>query len=234
MCLLSKLSAVVAMSLLIAGCSEVTRSGSAPLTLIVQGKDTEEGELVVLEGAELCDTNTGNCALSDARGWVTIILPIGEESSCTVVKEGYASYLIAYVMQASGHQGGRFEMATHRLMVARHEGAGAPYPMIGTGTIMVGLSEPFAGATLDLVDATGTIFYWDEAGNWNPDLTETTSVGWGGFVQTPPGRFQVELGGTAENCVPAWAWPGDENTFWFPVRENHVSVVTVTCPLPPP
>jgi hypothetical protein len=190
--------------------------------------------LVVLEGARLCETGTENCGFSDASGTAEIQLPIGEESSYTVVKEGYASYLVAYVMGANGSQGGTFQMAHDRLMVARHKSAGAPYPMIGTGTIFSGVA--FRGGTFVLDDATGDRFYVDEDGNWNRDLDETTDEGWGGFVDVPPGDdFQIILGGTAQGCTPAWGWPGDvENRIRFPIREGYTTIVSANCPLPPP
>jgi len=219
---------------LIGGCTEVTTPTTAPLTFAVAGKATEDGPLVALEGAQLCETGTANCEVSDARGEVTIDLPIGEESSYTLEREGYASYLVAYVMPADGYHGGTFEMAQNQLMVARHRSVNSPYPMISTGTILFGLASPFPGATFELVDATGEPFYVDEEINWRLDLTATTSYGWGGFVEVPPGdEFQIKLGGKADSCTPLWAWPGDvANTVIFPVLERYVTIASANCAPP--
>jgi hypothetical protein len=187
-----------------------------------------------LEGAQLCQTATINCALSDSRGRVTIHLPIGEESSFTLEMEGYASYLVPIVLTAEVAE--EFGMASDRLMVARHEGATCQYPMIETGSILVSfVTSAFAGATFDLVDATGKPYYVDEEGNWRPDLTATTSRGSGGFCEVPPGNeFEIELGGTAEDCHPSWAWPSEaENAVRFPVEENYLTYLSVSCPPPP-
>ena len=56
----------------------------------------------------------------------------------------------------------------------------------------------FAGATFDLGDATGQVFYYDDQGNWDADLTATTTYGggpWGGFTEVSPSVVQVEIGG---------------------------------------
>jgi hypothetical protein len=75
--------------------------------------------------------------------------------------------------------------------------------------------------------------YNDEEGRRSLDLTETTSFGYGGFVEVPPGEFQINLGGTAQQCDLGSQWPGDvENSVAFPVRENYITGLTANC-LPP-
>ena len=72
----------------IVGCNPVTTPPeTALLRLVVNGGNTVDGEWVPhgpLEGAELCDTDTGKCELSDARGKVEIELPVGSEVSYTL------------------------------------------------------------------------------------------------------------------------------------------------------
>ena len=118
----------------------------------------------------------------------------------------------------------------------KHNRVGSPYPMRGTGTIVVGVFPAFAGATFELVGATGNSFYHDEEGptKWNPERMATTSNGYGGFTEVTPGEVQVKFGGTAERCSarsPFWA--GDEpNSVRVQVREGYISPMLMDCPLP--
>jgi hypothetical protein len=219
----------------VAGCNEVTTpapSTTAPYTLAVSSSPAPGDPGPPLEGAELCETDTANCALSDARGRVTIQLPIGEQTSYTLEKERHASYLVPLVMPAEGVVFA-FTMPTDEHMVAQFKRVMSPYPMIGTGMVGVALEPRFAGAAFELAYATGKAFYNDEEGRRSLDLTETTSFGYGGFVEVPPGEFQINLGGTAQQCDLGSRWPGDvENSVAFPIRENYVTGLTVNC-LPP-
>ena len=108
--------------------------------------------------------------------------------------------------------------------------------MEGTGTIYVIVaSDPlaldrFAGATFDLLGTEGKPYYLDEELNWSPDLTATTSFGVGGFVEVSPGVFEVEIGGTAENCLVVRGWHSDsQNAIRLPVREGFTTVARVDC-----
>jgi len=198
----------------------------------VKGFDVEWAQ-VALEGAKLCETDTTNCELSGANGEVTIELPIGE-TSYTLEKEGYGSYVAAVVMPAEGRSH-VFGMRSEEHLVAQYNRVGSQYPMVGMGRILLELTPPFAGATFELINATGKPYYYDEEGNWSPDLTETTSWGWGGFVEVSPGVFQVKLGGTAERCAPGVVgWPGDvEDSIRFPVRAGYTTTAGWFCPPPP-
>jgi hypothetical protein len=113
------------------------------------------------------------------------------------------------------------------------------YPMRGVGAVRILLNrEELEGVTFELVDATGTAFYDVEPPADFPkiadlDLEATTSAGSGGFLDLSPGVFQIKLGGTADHCRPGTAWPGDEeNTVRFPIREGHLTVLWVDCPVP--
>jgi hypothetical protein len=116
----------------------------------------------------------------------------------------------------------------------------SPYPRRGTGSIGIFIGPGFAGATFDLLNATGTRYYepyqdpWDPPPYTDPALEATSESGVGGFVELTPGTVQIQFGGTAENCVPNIAWPGDvENSVRVPVLEDHGSIVFVTCSVPP-
>ena len=98
----------------------------------------------------------------------------------------------------------------------------SPYPMRGTGSIVLIAFPQLAGATFELVAATGKPYYHEgEEGLWNPDLTATTLPwGGGGFTEVTPGDHQINLGGTAQRCIahPELGWPSDdENSVRMPV-----------------
>jgi len=218
----------------IAGCNEVTAPTTARITLTVTAWDPEAGFEVRLEGVQLCETDsTRNCMTTEADGEATIKLPIGE-TSYTLRKKGHPSYLVPQVLSANGAEY-PFQMGREEYFVDQHQNMMSDYPMIGTGTVQLGLVDPFAGATFDLMGATGRGYYDHERGrDWDPDLSATTSRGLGGFVEVPPGDdFQINLGGTANDCAPDLGWPAEGNSVRFPVRWDHITRVSVSCALPP-
>jgi len=214
--LLSRLCVFALLVFFIGGCNEVT----TPLTLSVSIFAPQPGvfEEPWLEGVKVCETGTTNCTMTDANGQATLLPPIDQEISYTLEKKTYASNLYADVISTRGLQV-RTGLGTDRSLADIYERLGVQYPMVGMGTVaLFVLPWPgLAGATFDLVGATSTPFYVDEEGNWSTDLTATTSAGWGGFLEVAPGEFQIDLGGTAQGCVPDWGWPGDvENSIRFP------------------
>jgi hypothetical protein len=190
-----------------------------------------------LEGVEICETETDNCVLTDAEGAATLQVPTGEETSITMSKEGFAQYLLP-VVASEAPVPIPFGMATEQRIEDMHALVMSPYPMEGTGDIAIVAEAGFAGMTLDLGDATGKVFYHDEEGNWDAGLTaSTTYTGTprGGFTEVSPGVVQVELGGTAQNCVrrSVSGWPGDvANSARMPIRAGYQSQVQVTCDVP--
>lgn len=220
------------------GCNEVTAPTTAPLVLSVTSVDAPLGEQVPLEGAQLCETDTANCAPSRADGRVSIKLPIGEETTITLEKDLHASYLVPVAIPSDQGFANPFEMYTDEHMVPQFERVMSDYPMRGTGTILIMLFPNFEGATFELVNATGKPFYTDEEGLWSTELTETRAgrarQDSGGFVDVTPGdEYWVQFGGTAQSCSSTWLWPGDaENRFPVPVRAGYVSNLRVLCPRP--
>ena len=203
------------------------------VTALVTGYDPAQGGFLgPLEGVELCIVETGDCLLTNAEGSVTTEAPVGEEISVTFEKEGYMPYLIPFVVPeapATFTLGmgslSRFEFLYGLVM--------SPYPPEGTGSIVITADPPIAGVTFALSDATAKAFYYDEEGNWDADLTETTSWGWGGFTEVSPGEVQVEIGGAAQGCTSTAGWPGDaENTFMMPIRAGYNNQISVVCNAP--
>ena len=223
----------------ILACNDLyTPPETAPLELLIKRNASAP-----LEGVEVCEGDSGdNCALSDADGLVALDVPVDQEIFYTLKKEGYDSILFADVIPEAG-------LSTHFVMngfenevvADLYADVMSPYPRLGTGEIFMEVRPlDFPGATFELVDATGKAYYQEgrsASGDlaWRLDLTETTSVGAGGFVEVTPGTFYVKLGGTATgDCVPFWGWPSDvEKSVRVPVREGGVSYVQVICPPPP-
>lgn len=231
MCLLPRLSGVFALlAFLLVGCAQVTDDGTAPLTLAVSSQDVDQGPRTPLEGAKLCDTGTDRCVFTDSSGGATLRLPVGQESSYTLEKEGHGSYLVALVMAEAGFQH-QLTMSTDGHLKAQFERIMSPYPMRDSGTALLEVRPALAGVTFELDDATGVAFYYDEQGRWSPDLTATTSLGLGGFAEITEGTVQLNLGGAARQCSPGIAWPGNENSIRFPIRKSYITIATAECPL---
>lgn len=217
----------------IGGCTQVDPHESV---LVQVGETDREGEPVrVLEGVEVCEMDTSNCAVTDVRGEATLeVLP--GEVSFALAKQGYEGSLRPLVIDA--RSGGplrlQYPMWPDALAADWYEAAMSQYPPTGVGTVYVGLEPSIEGATFHLRDATGEAFY-TEGASFHPslDLEATTSTGAGGFFEVVPGEFEIEVGGAASHCVPGAAWPADtENTIRFPVLDGHLTSLTVTCAAP--
>jgi hypothetical protein len=208
--------------------------GTATLNLLPMELDPE-GKQVPLVGVLLCETGTTNCAVSDASGFASIQLPAEREISYTHEKEGYGSSMRADILPAAGRTVVPV-MPTEASRAAQYERLMSPYPMEGTGTIYIQVArgslgdDPIAGATFDLLGTTGKAFFLDEERNWSLEPSVTTSAGVGGFVEVSPGVFEIEIGGTAKNCLLIRGWSGDsENTIRLPVREGYATIARVDC-----
>ncbi|RLB36967.1 MAG: hypothetical protein DRH30_14045 [Deltaproteobacteria bacterium] len=187
------------------------------------------GGIEPLEGVEICETDTTNCVMTDANGNAVLELPVDQEVSYTLEKEGYASYLDSAIISAPTEA--LVGMATVQRFADMYALVMSPYPMEGTGSIFIDTTEALVGATFELLDTTGKAFYRDEDLNFSLDLTATTSGGGGGFVEVSPGVFQVGIGGTAESCELFRGWPGDvEGDIKVPVREGYFSRAILVCP----
>jgi hypothetical protein len=214
----------------IVGCTQVTNA--VQLTLSV--REGLPPSQVPLGGAELCEAETTNCALSDAGGTVNIELPANRRVRWTLEKDGYGSIVTPDVTDGTFGPTSNWHLFTNEWYAENFDRLDAPYPMAGTGAIYVAVVPLLAGATFQLVDATGEKYYVDEEGNLSPDLEATTSRGIGGFVEVQPGLFQVEIGGAAQNCSPSRAWPGDEpDIIWVPVQAGYLTTTVINCPPPP-
>jgi hypothetical protein len=124
-------------------------------------------------------------------------------------------------------------MSTTQRLADMHAIMMSPYPMEGTGDIsIISIEGALPGATLEIAGSTAKRFYHDEDGNWDPELTATTSFSaWGGFTEVSPGEVEITWGGTAEGCGVFKGWPSDkENTMRLPVMAGFLTQGDLTCP----
>ena len=221
------------------GCSETAGDGGGcggsgdTAILVVLPLDVDEQDNgTPLPDVTVCENGTTNCDLSDSTGRAELQLCVDQETSYTNEKDGYGSQLRADVLTAAGESVSPW-MRVDADLKTRYDSVVSPYPQEGTGTVFVIVGARDGGpdgATLELIDATGKAFYVDENGNWVLGLTATTSAGTGGFVEVSPGEVEVEIGGTASNCLIEYAWPSDSaNTIRLPVREGFMTVARVNC-----
>jgi hypothetical protein len=210
------------------GAGGVGGTGGSGETVTLFATIRDSGE--PLEGVEVCETDTDNCAATNEAGTATIELPADQEVSYTFEKEGYVSGLWLDVTDDTFFIGG-FPMQSDAAMEESFETLMIPYPPTGGAIFLKAVQPNEAGVTFDLVDETaGVLFYRDEAGSPDPGLAATTSNGTGGFFEVPPGEYQVEFGGSVTDCVPREAWPGNaENRARVPVRAGFITYAGMTC-----
>jgi hypothetical protein len=245
---------VLALVLGVVGCSETAGTGGSAgdggaggiggdggaagsggtATLSILALERTEGGLRPVEGLQLCETDTANCAMTDADGAAAIELPVDREISYTMEKEGFIKHLRADVL--AGDEFLPTPVTTDAQAAPQYELVMSPYPIQGTGSIIAQSfsdeegRQGIAGATFELIGATGKAFYTDEEGKWSVGLTATTSRGVGGFVEVSPDEHEMRISGV-ENCQVLRGWPSDsENTIRFPVREGYHAIIRWHCP----
>ncbi|MDH3654564.1 MAG: hypothetical protein OEN21_09870 [Myxococcales bacterium] len=246
----------------ILGCSETTGDGGAggdagaggsagsggaggdSLTYVIRFTGLEpDGSVVGVEGVELCEADTDNCALSNVLGTATLVLPADQEILLTAEKEGYGKWLTADVSDEDAEASTTRRIYTDAQLEAVASQLNTAYPwtdgivgLVKNPSETEGLTFAPAGST---AGAVGESFYYDSATEeYRADLVAGTAVetnwylplGAGGFTEVTPGEQQFEFGGTAGNCVASWAWPGDTaNTIRVPVREGYRTYGSMIC-----
>jgi hypothetical protein len=216
----------------VGGCAQVTDPQGEPVQMTITSWPEPA---VPLEGVRLCETDTPNCATTDADGKAMLWLPEGE-TSFTKERKGFGSYLVPLIVPAGGlaHDSG---MGTDAFLDILYEDVMSPYPMGDMGRISTAAEPGFEGTTFDLFDADGPIaepkrYYVDAGPTWNTDLSATTTVGGGGFLEVSPGEYSVQFGGTAINCIadPS-GWPGLflPNSIRLRVRAGYITQALATC-----
>ncbi len=201
------------------------------------------GSIAPLDGVEVCEAGTDNCALSTAFGTAVLKVTADHEIAITMEKEGYGSWVTGDVSDDTAELTASRRMYTHAQLEAIADDLQTKYPWAGGVVGLVRYPGPQTGVTFAPVgstsEAVGDSFYFDAvAGQYSLDLEATTSLGesWltplgdGGFTEVTPGEQQFEFGGMAGNCRVSWGWPGDApNTIRVPVLEGYRTYASVVC-----
>jgi hypothetical protein len=191
-----------------------------------------------IEGAEVCVADTTNCATSDADGMVTMEVAANAEIVFEVTAEGYGPTLTPQTTTDENITTQLSPLLADSVISLLAGILGTPYPFEGTGVIAISsLVEPLgadgngiAGVTYT-PDETLTSFYLDEDEIPRVEATATAEPsGAGGFIEVAAGTYEVQLGGTASNCVVVAGWPGSgANSVRLPVRAGFITQGIVSC-----
>jgi len=215
----------------LAACVQVT-DGPLPGQFVV----TAMGRGEPLADVEVCATTVTECVMTDAEGKAALDEPpADEEVSLTLEQDGFASFLFGDLTDDTFDSSPLVNMWADSFISGFCDTLSTACPFPTTGIVAIFMDPPFAGATFDLVGATGKPYYGVAGLEPSADLEATEAGGWGGFVEVnvAAGEVQVEIGGTAERCEPVWGWPANaDNTIRIPVRAGYVTGASVTCPLP--
>lgn len=201
-----------------------------------------------LEGVEVCEADTENCATSDAVGQLSIDVPANQAVVFTMEKEGYGSVIHGDVSDEDyGPAGGGATptiMYSDAELTAVAEQLETTYPWKKGVVALARYPDENPGVTFTPVgytaDAVGGRFYYDQVSNeYSLELDATTEkrqsyllpLAEGGFLEVTPGTQQFEFGGTAGDCTPSWGWTGDApNRIRVPVRSGYVTYGSMKCP----
>jgi len=215
-----------------AGCGD----SSAP-TAPVSVRVTEYIDVSNLEtpmpGAEVCETDTANCTMTDAEGMATLNLPDESEVSYTITKEGFGSYLVSDVND--GNLEPWFWMYDDEELARLAELMGTTYPWTDDGIIVMRefSREGFEYSVMfDLVDQPNDAFYFLDGDTPSTDLDSTTDDGRGGFTDVAPGEYEVELIGAdfPVVCAAFTAWPSVvRNRVRVPIKAGYISYASMSC-----
>lgn len=196
------------------------------------GFNIRGSDLAALEGVDICEADTRNCATTDGDGSATIELPVDQEVVYTVSKVGFAAELYADVTDSSFSRSRAHVLFPNEEIDDAAAGVMSVWPHAGTGWVSLGVN--LEGVTFELIDAAGAPWYVDSDGVGKNTIDATTSeaVGGarGGFVEVAPGVVEVEYGGTVTGCTVNIGLPSESpNRIKLPVRDAHISFGSMTC-----
>jgi hypothetical protein len=196
-----------------------------------------DGSVVAIEGVELCEADTDNCAMSNELGTAVIEVPYNQEIAFTAEKEGYGKWITADVTNDDAERITSRRLYTDAQLEEVSQQLGIPYPWTDG---VVGLvrfpAVAEGGVTFAPIGPTasevGDEFYYDgETDAYSVDLTATSAydglgyllpLGDGGFAEVIPGEQVFELGGTGGDCPVSWGWPGDTpSQMRLPVKAGY-------------
>lgn len=196
-----------------------------------------------IEGVDMCEWGTDNCATTDAQGRAVLELPRNQEVIVTQNKAGYAPYAIAGISDtlAASVAAGSFFTNEQLSEIATQLGIEYPWKD-GVGVVALATFPPILGGVTftHVGPGNGVAFYFDSSTQEYSTAIEATTaqigvgdfpLGEGGFAELSPGEHQFEFGGAATNCVPGrWGFPGDApGRIRLPVIEGHITWASMPC-----
>jgi hypothetical protein len=221
------------------GCGSGSKSDKT-VTLDLTVVEFEPGSDVdtPFEGAEVCVADTSNCATSDVDGIAQLEIPANSELALLVTAEGYTPTLTPQTTSDQDINGQLTPLLSDETVTLLAGVLNTPYPPGDNGIVAISvLTAPVTGSNNGIAGVTitphpeATVFYLDENEFPTRDLSTTTAPsGAGGLIEVAPGTWEIELGGTASNCVIVAGWPGStDNSVRFPVRAGFITEGFVTC-----
>ncbi len=209
------------------------------VTATVVGAAEVLGPTDPIEGAEVCQDGTDNCAMTDVDGEATLQIPGNLEFAYAVTPPSDFFPLLSPQVSDSNiplsptHT--VFGVSNLELLAALLETEWPPT----TGLLGLGAwNNPFPdqvgipGVSLELIEGTGVSYYFNESDVPDKTLTETTDSGLGGFIEASEGTLEVGVTFAGANLCerPYNAWPGAEaNQFRFPSRAGFLTAVAIWC-----
>jgi hypothetical protein len=121
-------------------------------------------------------------------------------------------------------------MITDAIMQAEAERLMIEWPSESTGLLSLAAFPLHAGVTWEIDEETANGFYFNADCLAQTDLTATTAIGRGGFLEASEGVHEVTFGGTVSNCTVRTAWPTDTaSAVRVPVRAGHLNFGSMDC-----
>lgn len=218
-----------------AGCSE---DGASTVTLNLTVNSFAPGEdPVPVADAEVCVLDTEDCVMSDADGVATIGLPANSETGVTVRAVDFNPTLVPESTGADFEADQTTSVLSEALAVTLAALLEIDYPLDGTGVVVLNTVLPLPesggmpGASYALTTGTGNGYYLEEGGIPSYDLEATTApLGSGGYVEVPPGTVEIDVSGSAVDCMPAAGWAGGStSSIRLPVRDGFFTIGVTRC-----
>lgn len=207
------------------------------VTLTVDGAEEPFGDAVPIEGAEVCEDGTDNCATTNADGEAQLQIPGNQEFAYAIMPPAaYFPYLAAQVSDSDIPTAQAFTVLSNTTLETFAGLLDTEWPPT-TGLIGIAAFEnPYPGAvgvpgvSFELIEGTGESYYLNESNIPSSMLTETLANGTGGFIEASEGTLEIGVTGV-QNCErPYNAWPGAEpNQFRMPSRAGFLTVAALWC-----
>ena len=207
------------------------------VTVTIDGSEEPFGDTVPIEGAEVCEDGTDNCAMTNADGEAGLQIPGNQEFAYAVTPPAaYFPYLAAQVSDSDIPTAQTFTVLSDATLVTFAGLLDTEWPPTAGLIGIAAFENPYAGAvgiagvSFELIEGTGQSYYLNATNIPDSMLTETMDNGTGGFIEASEGTLEVGVTG-AQSCErPYNAWPGTEpNQFRMPSRAGFLTVAAIWC-----